>query len=71
MDPKSRFDLSESVGRDELGEVFRATERDSGKNAAVKVFDAWAVANLARVNGANCRRRLKTGHSRRWKCEQF
>ena len=45
MDPKSRFDLSESVGRDELGEVFRATERDSGKNAAVKVFDAWAVAN--------------------------
>lgn len=43
MDPMSRFELGESVGRDELGEVFRATERETGRRAAVKRFDAWTL----------------------------
>lgn len=43
MDPSDRFELGASVGRDELGEVFRATERASGRRAAVKVFDAWTL----------------------------
>ena len=43
MDPSKRFELRESIGRDELGEVFKAAERSTGRAAAVKIFDAWAV----------------------------
>jgi len=45
MKVSDRFDLGESVGRDELGEVLRATEHTSGRKAAVKSFDSWALAN--------------------------
>jgi len=44
MKPSERFELGEAIGRDELGEVFQAIERASSKPAAVKTFDAWALA---------------------------
>ena len=43
MKPSDCFDLHESVGRDELGEVVRATERSTSKRAALKRFDAWTL----------------------------
>ncbi len=45
MDPSTRFKLRESVGRDELGEVFKAEEKTTGRLAAVKLFDDWALAS--------------------------
>lgn len=45
MELNARFELGESVGRDELGEVVRATEIDTGRKAAVKRFEPWALAN--------------------------
>ena len=45
MDPSTRFELLESVGRDELGEVFKAEEKTTGRAAAVKLFDEWTLAS--------------------------
>ncbi|MBU6162633.1 MAG: serine/threonine protein kinase [Myxococcales bacterium] len=45
MELNARFELGESVGRDELGEVLRATEIETGRKAAIKRFEPWALAN--------------------------
>jgi serine/threonine protein kinase/tetratricopeptide (TPR) repeat protein len=45
MELNARFELGESVGRDELGEVIRATELETGRKAAIKRFEPWALAN--------------------------
>jgi serine/threonine protein kinase len=45
MELNARFELGESVGRDELGEVVRATELETGRKAAIKRFEPWALAN--------------------------
>jgi len=45
MELNARFELGESVGRDELGEVVRATEIETGRKAAIKRFEPWALAN--------------------------
>ena len=47
MDPKQRFQLGASAGRDELGEVFKAQDPQTGQAVAVKVFDAWTLASAA------------------------
>lgn len=42
MDPRKKFRFGESVGRDQLGEVYRA-EDSNGHVLAIKIFDGWTV----------------------------
>lgn len=46
MDPKNRFIVGDSVGRDELGEVFRAQVDGEEPSLALKTFDDWVVENV-------------------------
>ncbi len=41
VDPRKRFEFGESVGSDELGEVFRG--RDESRDVAIKIFEDWTL----------------------------
>lgn len=47
MNANTRFTVIQSVGRDELGEVSESIENETGRLAALKVFDSWTMASDA------------------------